>query len=834
VPQPTRFDTSFPSVEQKVQVDRHPLRRREIFIPFLFFASEPPMPISLADYSVHEEQIWEEELRDFVPERVFDAHIHLFDPVHLSPQAPSAANPWGRSDLATLQQWAARLYPGRETHFLTLGTPLLGIDVAAHNRWCLDQIRQDPQSRLNRLVTPACRLEQIERDVREAGCIGLKPYRVFSTTGDIAQCRIHEFLPHEQLELADHFGLWVTMHLSRFHGCADEWNLADLREYTCQRYPRIRWILAHCARSFTYWPIRQAIDQLRDLPNIWYDVSAVTDVRPLITLFQREDRRRILYGSDGVDATYFRGQYAALGRAWQAVDTNRLSLAFPHCDGRPILAIYEQLLSMKHAAEIAQWTEDDIQDLFWRNAVQAFGIQFAGDEAKSQLTEPMQPFRGKTQAAYEHAKELIPGGTQLLSKRPEMFAPSVWPAYARQARGCEVIDLDGRRYIDMTTSGIGSCLLGYADPDVTAAVQQRIARGSMCTLNAIEELELAELLLKLHPWAEQVRYARSGGESMSIAVRIARAATGRDKVAFCGYHGWADWYLAANITSAGASDRLQGHLLPGLEPAGVPQGLAGTALPFTYNRLSELEQIFTQHGNSLAAVVMEPTRSTCPEPGFLEGIRALCDRHGTALVFDEVSSGWRMHLGGVHLRFGVQPDLVVFAKALGNGHPMAAILGRRRFMSAAQTSFISSTYWTEAVGPTAALATVRKLSRIDIASHTSRIGNLMAEGWKKLGEQTQVPVKVGGHPALLQLGFDHPHAVPLTTLFTTRMLSHGFLAGSGFYPSYAHQPAHVAAYLDAARPVFQELADAIAREDVLQRLAAAQVPVKHTGFARLT
>lgn len=800
------------------------------------------MPISLADYSVHDQQIWEEELHDFVPARVFDAHIHLFDPRHLLPTSPSAANPWGYAGLDTLRQWAERLYPGRETHFLTLGTPLAGIDVAPHNRWCLDQIRQDPQSRLNRLVTPACRLEDIERDMREPGCHGLKPYRVFSVTGDIAQCRIHEFLPHEQLELADHLGLWVTMHLSRFHGCADEWNLADLREYTCHRYPRIKWILAHCARSFTYWQIRKGIDQLRDLPNIWYDVSAVTDVRPLITLFTREDRRRILYGSDGVDAMYFRGQYAALGRAWQAVDTNRLALAFPHCDGRPILAIYEQLLAMKQAAEIAQWTQDDIEDLFWRNAVQAFGIRFHGDETPETATagvsvgaaEPPPPFRGRTQAAYEQAKQVIPGGTQLLSKRPEMFAPGVWPAYARQARGCEVIDLDGRRYIDMTTSGIGACLLGYADPDVTAAVQSRIARGSMCTLNAIEELELAELLIELHPWAEQVRYARSGGESMSIAVRIARAATGREKLAFCGYHGWADWYLAANLSPAGAADRLQGHLLPGLEPAGVPQGLAGTALPFTYNRLGELEQIFAQHGSTLAAVVMEPTRSACPEPGFLEGVRELCDRHGTALIFDEISSGWRMHVGGVHMRFGVHPDLVVFAKALGNGHPMAAILGRRRFMTAAQTSFISSTYWTEAVGPTAALATVRKLRQVDIATHTTKIGNLMATGWKQLGQETNLPVKVGGHPALLQLGFDHPHAVPLSTLFTTRMLSHGFLAGGGFYPSYAHRPTHVEAYLQAARPVFLELADALAKDDLLQRLERARVPLKHTGFARLT
>ena len=331
------------------------------------------MPASLHDFSPHDQQIWDEELQDFVPDRVFDAHIHMFHHTHVP---SSVSHGWTDAGLSTLRQWADRLYPGRETHFLVLGTPTRDIDVAAHNRWCLEQVRQDPQSRMNRLVTPACRLPDIEHDVKAQGFIGLKPYRLYSVTGDIAQCRIHEFLPHEQLELANELGLWVTMHLSRFHGCADEFNLRDLQEFTGRRYPRIKWILAHCARSFTYWPIRKAIDQLRDMPNIWYDLSAVTDIRPMITLFTRENPKRIFYGSDGVDATYFHGQYAALGRAWQYVDVDRLDLKFPHCDGRPILAIYEQLLSMKHATEIAQWSAEDIHNIFWKNAASEFDVHF--------------------------------------------------------------------------------------------------------------------------------------------------------------------------------------------------------------------------------------------------------------------------------------------------------------------------------------------------------------------------------------------------------------------------------------------------------------------------
>lgn len=786
------------------------------------------MPVSIADYSLHDEQIWNEELQEFVPERVFDAHVHMFHPRHLPESSQAVTEPWGLTDLATLQRWAARLYPGRETHFLALGTPLPGIDVTAHNRWCIEQVRQDPQSRMNRLVTPSCQVQEIERDVRENGYVGLKPYRVFSVTGDIAQCRIHEFLPHEQLELANELGLFVTMHLSRFHGCADELNLEDLRDFTCKRYPNIKWILAHCARSFTYWPIRQAIDQLRDMPNIWYDVSAVTDVRPLITLFTREDRRRILYGSDGVDSTYFHGQYAAMGRAWQYVNADRLELRFPHCDSRPILAIYEQLLSMKHAAEIAGWTSDDIDDLFWRNATSLFGIRFQDAEHEEASN------RSRTQAMYERARRRIPGGTQLLSKRPEMFAPGRWPAYFREARGCEVVDLDGRCFVDMTTSGIGSCLLGYADPDVNAAVLRRIAHGSMATLNPPEEVELAELLTQLHPWAEQARFARSGGEAMAIAVRIARAATGRDKIAFCGYHGWSDWYLSANLNASGPHDRLDGHLLPGLEPAGVPRGLAGTALPFSYNRLDELEAIVQHHGEHLAAVVMEPTRSIDPEPGFLEGVRQLCQRCGAVLVFDEISSGWRMHLGGVHMKYGLAPDIAVFAKAISNGHPMAAIIGRRSVMDAAQRSFISSTYWTEAIGPTAALATIGKLKQLDIAAHTERIGGLMREGWHERGQRYGIPIKLSGHSALLHLGWDHAQAAALGTLFTVRMLDRGFLAGSGFYPSLAHTERHIDHYFQAAEPVFAEVAEAIDAGDVLQRLQRSGSSVRHSGFARLT
>ncbi len=435
------------------------------------------------------------------------------------------------------------------------------------------------------------------------------------------------------------------------------------------------------------------------------------------------------------------------------------------------------------------------------------------------------------QDLYSQAKSLIPGGTQLLSKRPEMYAPEQWPAYYREAKGCEVVDLDGRRYLDMSIMGVGACLLGYNDPDVTQAVVSRVQAGSMCTLNNPEEVELARLLLELHPWAEQVRYARTGGEAMAVAVRIARAATRRNRIAFCGYHGWHDWYLAANLESGGEADHLHGHLLPGLKPLGVPSNLAETALPFRYNDLDALAAIVSQHGDELAAVVMEPTRHVDPNPGFLEGARELCDRTGAVMVFDEITAGWRFALGGAHLRYGVAPEIAVFAKALGNGHPVAAIIGRTATMQAAQESFISSTYWTEGVGPVAALATIRKMQTLDVPRHVEAVGKRFQKGLAEVAHENGVPLTVKGHPALSTIHFDHPQAAALGTLLTVRMLARGFLAGGAFYASLAHTDEHVDTYLSAAKEAFVELAEAIEQDDIENRIGG---PIRHNGFARLT
>ncbi len=457
---------------------------------------------------------------------------------------------------------------------------------------------------------------------------------------------------------------------------------------------------------------------------------------------------------------------------------------------------------------------------------------------------------GSGQKLYLKARQLIPGGTQLLSKRPEMFLPEQWPAYYSRAKGAEVWDLDGRKYTDVSSSGISSCVLGFADPDLEAAVIGAVKAGSMTTLNCPEEVELAELLIELHPWAEMVRYARCGGEIMAVAARIARAATGRDKIAFCGYHGWHDWYLAANLSEDTALDghllpevmpttlaspskatALDGHLLPGLLPAGVPRGLAGTMLPFRYNQIEDLRAIVAAHGHELAAIIMEPTRSAGPAPGFLEEVRALATYCGAVLVFDEVTSGWRMNCGGIHMLHGVHPDMAAFAKAMSNGYAMAAVIGVRSVMEAAQSSFISSTYWTEKIGPAAALASIRKYRRESVHRHQIAIGTQVRDGWLKAAENAGLAIRISGVLPLINFSIEHAQGAALATLFTQEMLDRGYLAAPKFNSTFAHTPQLVERYLRDVNEVFPVLADAVQRDDIPARLRG---PVKHSDFQRLT
>jgi len=428
----------------------------------------------------------------------------------------------------------------------------------------------------------------------------------------------------------------------------------------------------------------------------------------------------------------------------------------------------------------------------------------------------------------EKAARRIPGMTQLLSKRPDRFSLGVWPGYYSRCEGAKVWDLDGNEYLDMSISGIGTNILGYRDPDVDGAVAEAIARGVGCTLNCPEEVELAELLCELHPWADMVRYARSGGEAMAVAVRIARARTGRDVVAFCGYHGWHDWYLSANL---GGSNGLCGHHISGLDPAGVPSGLAGTALPFRYNHLEELEAIVSRRKGELAAIIMEPIRNSLPGAGFLQGVRRLADEAGAVLIVDEISAGLRENTGGAHMKyFPEPPDMAVFAKALGNGYAMAAVIGKADAMEAAQKTFISSTNWTESLGPAAALATLRKHRAIDAGPHLTSLGEKIQEGWKTLSDKHGLDIEVGGMKPMGHFTFKAGKPQSMKAYFVQSMLDKGFLASNLYYAMAAHTLDHIHAYLQAVDLTFAELRDLLDRNGLDAALRGQPSAV---GFGRL-
>ncbi|MDG2242472.1 MAG: aminotransferase class III-fold pyridoxal phosphate-dependent enzyme [Rhodospirillaceae bacterium] len=434
----------------------------------------------------------------------------------------------------------------------------------------------------------------------------------------------------------------------------------------------------------------------------------------------------------------------------------------------------------------------------------------------------------KGQEMYDIARRLIPGGTQLLSKRPEIFLPGGWPSYYAAASGITVTDLDGNTYRDFAIGGVGATVLGYADPDVDNAVKAAIEQGSMSTLNAPEEVVLAERLIDLHPWADMARFSRAGGEAMAVAVRIARTHARRATVAVCGYHGWHDWYLSANLAK---DDALDGHLLPGLNPAGVPRGLKGLTRPFQYNDFDALNSIVSECGDDLAAIVMEPARDSDSAAEFVKGVREIANQTRAVLIFDEITSGFRLTTGGLHLALGVDPDIAVFAKALGNGYPISAIIGRREIMQAAQNTFISSTSWTERIGPAAALAVLNKFEKETIADHLVEIGQGVKQVWLEAADHTGLKVTVSGLDPLAHLEFLGESAPAQRTLFTQEMLDRGFLAGPAFYAMAAHTSDAVADYADACREVFRLIASAASTGSIEGRLRG---PIAHSGFKRLT
>lgn len=429
---------------------------------------------------------------------------------------------------------------------------------------------------------------------------------------------------------------------------------------------------------------------------------------------------------------------------------------------------------------------------------------------------------------WNRAKMIIPGGNQIFSKRSERFLPEFWPSYYSKAKGCEIWDLDGNHYYDFAGMGVGTCILGYADEDINNAVINTIKNGQMATLNVEEEVLLAEKLIDLHPWSEMARFARTGGEATAIAVRIARAFSGKDRIAFCGYHGWADWYLSSNLADLKSLD---GQLLPGLIPNGVPRSLTNTAIPFNYNRIDELENIVNRYPDEVGVIIMEPRRGQGPKDGFLHKVREIANKIGAILIFDEITSGFRINLGGIHLTMDVNPDITVLGKAMGNGFPIAAILGKKPIMEAAQTSFISSTFWSERIGFTAALATISKMETTKAQSHMIEHGRKIQQERSNTIRKLNLNITLSGIDSTPYMSFDYPNSIAIQTYYIQEMLKLGYLSDMGIAISLAHTEEIINKFIENEVIILEKIKNLIDRKEVEMHLDGK---LRHVGFKRLT
>ncbi|MCX6993290.1 MAG: aminotransferase class III-fold pyridoxal phosphate-dependent enzyme [Kiritimatiellaeota bacterium] len=752
------------------------------------------------------------EVQAFLPDTLLDAHAHLYRRADLK-LPPGNWLPKG-PDEATIAVWRRSLVPytgeARLKGGLFIAMPFVKPDdMPKVNKWLLDQIADLPLAKCLAIVAPKSLPAQFKGLLENPRFAGFKPYHLYSSEKPTWQSSPAEYIPEWAWKMANERGLIITLHMVKDAALADPVNTKYIREH-CRRYPNARLILAHAARGFHAPNTVKGLAALQGIENVWFDTSAICEAMPLVAILEAFGPRRLLWGSD-FPVSETRGKCVTLGNGFEWLTPDSLK----GDQGRLLSVAVESFRALKEAADSFGLDAEDLRDICAENLMRLLAFKTESGT--------------RTQELYKHAKlKRIPGGTQLLSKRPEMLAPDQWPAYFREARGCETWDLDGRHYYDMYGNGIGACLLGFRDPDVTRAVRRRLNLGSMCTLNPPEEVELADQLCAIHPWASQVRFARTGGETAAVAVRIARATTDRSLVAIGGYHGWHDWYLAANL---GESDALRGHLLPGLEPLGVPRELRNTTIPFHFDNRAEFQKVIDAYGSRLAAVVIEPCRGGDPEPGYLEFVRKETKKCGALLIIDEITIGWRLYFGGAHLKFGICPDMAIFAKALGNGHPIGAIIGTAEAMAGAHVSFISSTYWTESIGPVAALATLRKMGRIDVPAHVARVGGQVQALWRKHAAAAGLPVEVSGYPCLAHFGFKHEQAEVLRTLYTQMMLDCGFLASTGIYPTLAHNDEIVALYGQAIGKVFDQIAALLKKGDVQKALRG---PVAHSGFRRLT
>lgn len=430
------------------------------------------------------------------------------------------------------------------------------------------------------------------------------------------------------------------------------------------------------------------------------------------------------------------------------------------------------------------------------------------------------------QKMWIRAKNVIPGGTMLFSKNPDLFLPKKWPAYFSKAKDCYIWDLENKKYIDMSFMGVGTNVLGYANSKIDNQVINSIKKSNMSTLNTNYEILLAEKLVEIHKWADMARFTRTGGEANSVAIRLARAFTNKDNIAVCGYHGWHDWYLSSNLMN---KKNLEQHLLKNLSIKGVPKKLKGTVFPFRYNDFKELKKIIRD--KNIGVIKMEVVRNILPKDNFLKKVREIASKNKIVLIFDECTTGFRGTYGGLHKVYGVNPDMAIFGKAIGNGYAINAVIGKKEIMNMANETFISSTFWTEKIGFVAALATIEEMKKIKSWEKVNSIGKKIKKFWLDCSKKYHLKINIQGMDSLPSFLINSNDSQKYKTLISQELLKKNILGSNVFYPSIKHTDKILKKYYLNMSKIFKQIS--LCEKKNINIDSILETPIAISEFKRL-
>lgn len=393
---------------------------------------------------------------------------------------------------------------------------------------------------------------------------------------------------------------------------------------------------------------------------------------------------------------------------------------------------------------------------------------------------------------WKQSKKIILGGNSFFSKNPENYSND-WPAYFDRAKGCYIWSIDNKKYIDFSYMGIGTNILGYSNSEIDNHVKKIIDKGTMSTLNCIEEVKLSEKLIEMHKWSSMCKFTRTGAEASAVAIRVGRIYSKKNKIAICGYHGWHDWYLSVNLKG---KQKLDTHLLKNLNVEGVDKNLKNSAVSFNHNDLDSFKNVVKKN-RDIGVVIMEVERFEEVNIDFLTYIRNYTKKNKITLIFDECTSGFRQTFGGIHLKYKINPDICILGKALGNGYPINAVIGSKKVMNKAENSFISSTFWSDRIGPSAALKTLEIMSKEKTWIKLKNLGIYFKKNFKLILKKNTISGDIWGTGSLLKFYIDGISDDLLKKYFANEMLSKGMLASNVIYLSTAHNKTLLNKYLIA-------------------------------------